>query len=479
VLKYYREVYMKVIFFLFFLIPVFVFSQIMSDYQIIPVVAHSEGGGVPPTYWRSDLTLYNPNETDLKIGFSFWEENIPNSIDFSKTIVLKKKETIIVEDVLNYLFGINQNKKGALIISSKKEFFPENPEDSKFLCISRTYNTGDPKGTYGQTVLPGNLFLNGFATPIFLTGLRQDERFRTNIGFLNLSKNSIKIYYKFIDSKNNLLKDGYQNMPPYSLKQISVSSIGIQNVLGSFSGEFWMDPSLVSPDPCSEPDFNSFIIYASKVDGNPEGTGDAEFIYGIPKDFPPAGFNCNNEEPVTTTCSANPTSGFAPLTVQFTSTPRGGKGNYYFRWDFGDGTFSDKQNPSHTYTTVGTYKPYVIVTDGYTSAYCEQTINVYSANTPPTIDNLQANPNPVPTNSQSIVSFTLNDKNTNDLITWEATLTNGGGGTLSSYSGGPVPPGTNVQITFFSVNPTQAKLTVKAIDKSNGSDEETLYIEVQ
>lgn len=468
---------MKILLLFFVLIPFVAFTQILSDYQIIPVVAHSQGGGVPPTYWKSDIVLYNPLDVDLLLKFSFLEENASNSLNFSKSLILKKKETLILEDVLLNFFGINENKKGAVIITSKKDEIPENPENSKFLCTSRTYNSSDPKGTYGQTVIPGNLFLNGFATPTYLTGLRQDERYRTNIGFLNLSKIPLKINYKFKDSNNSVLKEGFEIVNTYSLKQMPMTYFGIENVSGAFSSEFYMDPSQISADPCSERDFNSFVIYASKVDGNPEGTGDAEFIYGIPKDFPPAGFDCS-EESLSVACTADPTGGLAPVVVQFTSTPRGGKGNYFFRWDFGDGTGSDKQNPAHTYENVGTYKPYVMVTDGYSSAFCELTIVVFIANTAPTIDNLQANPNPVPTNSQTIISFYLNDKNTSDLITWEATIDNRGGGTLSAYSGGPFPPGSLVQITFNTLNQTQAKITITATDKSGGKDTEVLYVDV-
>lgn len=52
--------------------------------------------------------------------------------------------------------------------------------------------------------------------------------------------------------------------------------------------------------------------------------------------------------------SASPTSGTAPLTVQFTDTSTGTVTAW--SWDFGDGTTpSTQQNPSHTYATTGTY----------------------------------------------------------------------------------------------------------------------------
>jgi len=40
----------------------------------------------------------------------------------------------------------------------------------------------------------------------------------------------------------------------------------------------------VFPDPCATQFPNMFIAYVSKVDGNPDGTGDAEFIYAAPTD---------------------------------------------------------------------------------------------------------------------------------------------------------------------------------------------------
>ena len=55
----------------------------------------------------------------------------------------------------------------------------------------------------------------------------------------------------------------------------------------------------------------------------------------------------------TASFTAAPTSGTAPLAVQFTDTSSGTPTGW--AWDFGDGTASSAQNPSHTYTAAGTY----------------------------------------------------------------------------------------------------------------------------
>ena len=49
--------------------------------------------------------------------------------------------------------------------------------------------------------------------------------------------------------------------------------------------------------------------------------------------------------------NATPTSGEAPVTVNFTDASTGSVTSY--SWNFGDGSGSSSQNPSHTYTAAG------------------------------------------------------------------------------------------------------------------------------
>jgi outer membrane protein assembly factor BamB len=62
-----------------------------------------------------------------------------------------------------------------------------------------------------------------------------------------------------------------------------------------------------------------------------------------------------------TSFSANPTSGTAPLTVNFTGTSD--QGVFRWLWDFGDGTTSTAQNPVHTYALPGNYNVNLSLTD--------------------------------------------------------------------------------------------------------------------
>jgi PKD repeat protein len=65
------------------------------------------------------------------------------------------------------------------------------------------------------------------------------------------------------------------------------------------------------------------------------------------------------------TFTANPTSGIAPLSVNFTtpSTDAAGNSITQWNWSFGDGSTSTNQNPTHTYTTAGTFNPTLFATN--------------------------------------------------------------------------------------------------------------------
>lgn len=69
--------------------------------------------------------------------------------------------------------------------------------------------------------------------------------------------------------------------------------------------------------------------------------------------------------PPTATITANPKSGEAPLTVDFSATATDPDGDEVvsFFWNFGDGTTSSENNPTHTFSKPETYKVALTVID--------------------------------------------------------------------------------------------------------------------
>jgi PKD repeat protein len=83
-------------------------------------------------------------------------------------------------------------------------------------------------------------------------------------------------------------------------------------------------------------------------------------------------------QPLAVSISANPTSGNAPLTVNFISTVTGGiVGEVFtYAWDFGDSTASEEPDPTHTFNTAGTYNVTCTVTGNTTSQTAQDTVEI-------------------------------------------------------------------------------------------------------
>jgi beta propeller repeat protein len=71
--------------------------------------------------------------------------------------------------------------------------------------------------------------------------------------------------------------------------------------------------------------------------------------------------------------SSNTTSGYAPLSVQFTDISMNAAG---WNWNFGDGATSTDQSPTHTYSVAGTYNINLTVSNNNGSASKTATITV-------------------------------------------------------------------------------------------------------
>jgi PKD repeat protein len=111
---------------------------------------------------------------------------------------------------------------------------------------------------------------------------------------------------------------------------------------------------------------------------------------GVPPQAPVANF------------TANPTSGNAPLTVQFTDASTGSITSRL--WSFGDGGTSTAANPSHTYAA-GTFTVSLTVT-GPGGMDTETKVNLITVGTPPQAPVANFTANPTSGNAPLTVQFT-------------------------------------------------------------------------
>ncbi|AKB82584.1 cell surface protein [Methanosarcina barkeri 3] len=119
--------------------------------------------------------------------------------------------------------------------------------------------------------------------------------------------------------------------------------------------------------------------------------------------------------------SASPTSGKTPLTVKFTDTSAGTP--IKWKWDFGDGTTSTKQNPTHKYSKAGKYTVTLTVT------------NAAGSNTVTKSNYITVTAKPVaafsasPTSGKAPLDVKFTDKSTGSTTKWKWDF---GDGTIST-----------------------------------------------
>lgn len=262
-------------------------AQQIAHTQFFPILARTAGVG--GTQWVSDLTIHNMVDEEVVVGMQFLPADTANVFDpsFPNRLTLAARETVAFDDVLNTRFGYDTDITGALVVTVDNQLVPgaNNPAGSEILATSRTYNTGDPAGTFGQTVPATGTVINASPTKSIVTGAVNSDRFRSNLGAMNMTFiDSLRIKYRVLDGDGNVLASGTKTLEPASVSQWSFQRLGVPKQDGPLTVEVWMHPDDVLPDPCSINFPTMFIAYVSKVDGNPDGTGDAEFIYAAPND---------------------------------------------------------------------------------------------------------------------------------------------------------------------------------------------------
>ena len=269
-------------------------AQLISDTHVFYAVAHTEGAGNPPTRWVSDVTVHNPHAAPLTVGFQLfvWGESSSYDPSYPVRITLAPRQTRTLGDVVAGLFGRTDDLAASLLVSCDEEIFAGNPENAVVIGTARTYNVGSPDGTFGQTVPSTDELRNCGADPSFVTGARHDARFRSNLGIANAAFDANTIHYRVLGPAGEILAQGSDRYEAFDARQRSLGALGVPLTDGPLTVEVWLDPADVSPTGCDGPYQDCFAAWVSKVDGNPDGTGDAEFIVAVPPYDPPV---CEDE----------------------------------------------------------------------------------------------------------------------------------------------------------------------------------------
>ena len=207
--------------------------------------------GAEGTNWRSSLAILNRSTTEatLELRFFYGDQVATASTTLAPNAIIEW------EDVVSTLFGVQSTSAGSVVVAS----------DVPVHVTARTFNQST-NGTFGQ-FLPGEPVDGGlgFGDVGLLPQLKSNDAFRTNVGFVNLSDDSIFVRYRLYDATGQDLG----MLPPISIGAHSWFQVndafageGIQNVayatveMASAAGRMWAYGSVVDEltgDPTTVP----------------------------------------------------------------------------------------------------------------------------------------------------------------------------------------------------------------------------------
>jgi hypothetical protein len=181
-------------------------SLVTTSY--IPAGARTRGDA--GTFWLTDVAIANLGDSPASINVAYLRKRQPNTDPANQSFTVGTGEQLMLEDVFNSLFGLDR-ANGALRVTA------QNPNVK---TTSRTYNAEGESGTYGQFI-PALTELTAVVSgrPGALPQLQENSSFRTNVGAVNLTDETVDLEIHLYDGDGNLLGVKEASLRPYEMDQ--------------------------------------------------------------------------------------------------------------------------------------------------------------------------------------------------------------------------------------------------------------------
>jgi PKD repeat protein len=180
-----------------------------SSHAVIPAVGRAPGIG--GTYWRSDVTLMNPNFYNVRVGWRYLPAGSNNSATGWSYLDLSSGETRVLRDVAS-MFGVASGT-GALEFAADGFTAP--------IITSRTYTTTSAGGTYGQSIDP----VVGYRSDVYIPGLRSNDSYRSNVGFFNNSDGATGVAATLVNLNGQTVAQAFVSVPAHAPAQYSLAAL--------------------------------------------------------------------------------------------------------------------------------------------------------------------------------------------------------------------------------------------------------------
>ena len=214
----------------------------------VPSVARTAGPS--GSFWTSDLTVHNRGPFAVPVTLKFLGHDADGTAGPEKNVTIGPYETVTYADVLASVFGVGEGW-GALQVRTGSD---------QIAVRSRT-STLRAGGSIGDG-LPGvrtdRLFTDQTVPDAVLTGLGEDDRFRTNLILVNGTATPVDVLVTAIDSTGAAAGSRTYTLRPFEMTQDSRFLAGSGFGTGAKS-DVTVTLSTVTPG-------GAFTAYAAVID---------------------------------------------------------------------------------------------------------------------------------------------------------------------------------------------------------------------
>jgi PKD repeat protein len=225
--------------------------------SLISAAAQTNGAG--GSVWRTELTIFNAGSEGAGAQLVFLPA-AGGTVQTRNTFIAPQ-QTLTWSNALLDIFGMPSGT-GAIAIEATSAGSTPNLKLS-----SRTFTTGSA-GTYGQAV--PSVTSDALPTRQVLTGIESDSDYRTNIGLVNRSGQTVSAVLTLFDANGGSLGAASITIAPNNFQQTSLTSLW-PSLAGASYGRLTMTINTSSASALS--------AYASVVDNR---TQDPVYIQAIP-----------------------------------------------------------------------------------------------------------------------------------------------------------------------------------------------------
>ncbi len=198
--------------------PVAVNATAAAKY-VLPGVADLNNG---IANWQTDVRLFNPSANIVKATLTFYSQS--GAAPQSKDVSLAPNQVQTFDAALHQFFGLT-NDGGALHISTTAT--------TPLVATARTYNQ-TANGTYGQFIpaVTANDAAALGTRPLQLLQIEESDRYRTNIGFAEVTGKSATVEVTAIPSDSKVAASTQINLAPNQFIQYPqlLKSMGLTNM---------------------------------------------------------------------------------------------------------------------------------------------------------------------------------------------------------------------------------------------------------